>query len=171
MIDKDEIITEAGVFDIGTSNVQKAYVLGWVPAGIYGSGHFPGRKEDGMRRGFSRCLTVTALAGSLLVGCGKQAVEEPAAASMRITAVDPKLATIGAPITISGEGFGSREDHVVSIGGNGINVELEVVEWQNDRIVVKIPDDPRVQKELSYYYRVQSKDYQHSSNLFSFSFR
>ena len=137
-----------------------------------------------MRRNLFGCISVAVLAGLLSVGCSENATQQPtetdsgqktpeatSVEGIRIISVEPELAEIGGLITITGQGFSNRQEHSVSIGGNGINVELEVVEWQENKIVVKIPDDPRIQKNLSYYYRVQSNDYKKSSNLFQFSFK
>lgn len=146
-----------------------------------------------MIRNLFGCISVAALAGLLSVGCSENATQQPtetdsgqktpeatSVEGIRIISVEPELAEIGGLITITGQGFGNRQEHSVSIGGNGINVELEVVEWQENeelvewqenKIVVKIPDDPRIQQNLSYYYRVQSNDYKKSSNLYQFSFK
>lgn len=125
-------------------------------------------------KGLFNYFTIAVLAGLLSVGCSERAPAPEEATSkdgIQIISVEPELAEVGAPITISGRGFGNRQDHKVSIGGNGISVELEVVEWQDDKIVAKIPDDSRIEQDLSYYYRVQSNDYKESSNLFQFSFK
>jgi 3D (Asp-Asp-Asp) domain-containing protein len=131
-----------------------------------------------MRRDLSTAVAVALVVGLFMAGCGKSHDTESSkshdvesGADIHITSVAPELAEIGSPITIDGEGFGSSEDHTVSIGGNGINVEMEVINWGDNRIVAKIPDDPRIRKDRSYYYRVQSKDYKESSNLFQFSFK
>jgi hypothetical protein len=87
-----------------------------------------------------------------------------------ILQAEPRLSRIGTPITLSGTNFGRAENHRVAIGGHGIKVELEVIEWSKEVIRVRIPDDPRLQMDRAYYYRVERIQPQESSNLFMFAF-
>jgi len=92
-----------------------------------------------------------------------------------ITSAEPNPARIGDTITLRGANFGLQADHRVSVGGHGISVDLQVIEWNKDAVTVKIPDDPRIQKGVSYYYRISRighakgvPHYIESSNLFMF---
>lgn len=127
-----------------------------------------------MTQDFFRIITVGFFTSLLLGGCGdsgQETTESTSVEGIRITSMNPALAEVDAPITISGQGFTERQDYIVSIGGNGLSVELEVIEWQDNNIVVMIPDDPRIQETLPYYFRIQSADFTETSNLFSFSFK
>lgn len=96
----------------------------------------------------------------------------------QIDQFEPSSAKIGDFVSIHGSNFGCQEDHIVSIGGNGISVELKVIEWRSDQIKAHIPNDPRLQTKLSYYFRVErvkineagGRQYLNSSNLFMFQF-
>jgi len=95
--------------------------------------------------------------------------------SIKITAAEPNPAKIGEPITLRGTNFGLQRDHYVWIGGHGISVDPQVIEWNKDAVTVKIPDDPRIQKGASYWYRIARIDRSRGgthiiegSNLFMF---
>lgn len=88
-----------------------------------------------------------------------------------ITEAEPNPARIGAPVTLRGSNFGRPEDHRVSVGGHGMKIDLEVIKWEKDSVTVKIPTDPRILSDRSYYYRIERGEYPvESSNLFAFRF-
>ncbi len=95
--------------------------------------------------------------------------------AIAITAAKPNPARIGEPIVLRGANFGDRQDHVVLMGGHGIGLDLQVIEWSDDAVTVKIPDDPRIRTGISYWYRIARIDHfkggSHiiaGSNLFMF---
>lgn len=98
----------------------------------------------------------------------------PASASqgtgpIAIEQAEPRIGRIGESITLRGTNFGRAQDHHVVIGGHGITVQLEVIDWNQDLIKARIPNDPRLQTG-AYYYRVERVDPYESSNLFMFAF-
>lgn len=80
-----------------------------------------------------------------------------------ILQAEPGLARIGEPITLRGTNFGRAKNHRVAIGGHGMKVELDVIR-------VRIPNDPRLQMQGAYYYRIERIEPYESSNLFMFAF-
>lgn len=88
-----------------------------------------------------------------------------------IAEAEPNPARIGAPITLRGSNFGRPEDHRVSVGGHGLKIDLEVIKWERGSVTVRIPNDPRIVSDRSYYYRIERGEFPvESSNLFMFRF-
>ncbi len=86
-----------------------------------------------------------------------------------ILKADPAVGRIGNVVTLHGTNFGHRQNHGVFIGGHGMKVPLEIVEWSPDVIKARIPSDPRLQSG-AYHYRVERLESHESSNLFMFAF-
>ena len=58
----------------------------------------------------------------------------------------------GAQLTILGNGFGDAQGpNRVEIGGHGVALRAPVVSWSSGRIVVTVPNDPRLEAGQWYY--------------------
>jgi len=76
-----------------------------------------------------------------------------------ITGYKEKCGVKGRMLTILGRNFSSRSGKGVALGGHGIHVDLIIISWSDTRIVVRIPNDPRIEDGQRYYTGLEKADH------------
>jgi hypothetical protein len=85
----------------------------------------------------------------------------------RITGYEPAgCVRKGGGLTVLGSGFGgSRGPNLVELGGHGVGIRVAPGLWSNTRIVLTVPDDPRLQNGQWYYAGIQNAQGNWISNI------
>ncbi len=65
----------------------------------------------------------------------------------------------GDTLVLVGRAFGEPEGKGVALGGNGVHVDLTVVDWTDRRIRVRVPSDSRLETGKRYYAAVERADH------------
>jgi hypothetical protein len=72
----------------------------------------------------------------------------------------------GGTLTILGNGFGDVPGpNAVYIGGHGVGLPARVLSWSSRRIVVTVPNDPRLEAGQRYYVGIMNDRRQWISNI------
>jgi hypothetical protein len=84
-----------------------------------------------------------------------------------ITGCEPRACiNEGAAFTVRGARFGAQQGaRHARLGGHGISVTLPVRSWSDERIVVQLPDDRRIEHGQWYYVGIQDGQGQWISNI------
>lgn len=65
----------------------------------------------------------------------------------------------GAEVRVEGKNFGTAAGKGVALGGHGIHVDTQVVSWSAGAIVVRIPNDSKIQPDQWYYLGIEQADH------------
>jgi hypothetical protein len=80
----------------------------------------------------------------------------PAAADVDI--VEPHAVRPGRVVTLHGKNFGTAENHVVHFGGHGVEAMLQPLEWTENRITLRIPEDAALAEGLYYWIQIETRE-------------